>query len=255
MIDKRELLEKAREKGLNLQIVEKDYVLGWLLYCLKDFKSLHFKGGTALSKIYFPHIWRLSEDLDFAFTGDDFKTISEKLGGALNRISKESGIKLKIKSSFSNPLYMQLKIGYNAVIGMNWIKVDATKEDVLDKTAMKIPLQAYSDYPQFSVNVESIEEIFAEKLRSLLERSKCRDYFDAWKLCQMDLKKEKVRELFRKKCTIKGIDFKDIGKVFGDEIEDTLKPYWERELGRLLNPLPDLSVVLDELRKSLEFLG
>ena len=54
LIDKRELLEKARERKLNLQIVEKDYVLGWLLYGMKDFDELAFKGGTALSKIYFP---------------------------------------------------------------------------------------------------------------------------------------------------------------------------------------------------------
>ena len=56
MIDKRELLQKARDKKLNLQIVEKDYVLGWLLNGLKDFDDLIFKGGTALSKIYFPEI-------------------------------------------------------------------------------------------------------------------------------------------------------------------------------------------------------
>lgn len=68
LIDKRELLEKARERKLGLQIVEKDYVLGWLLYGLKEFDELAFKGGTALSKIYFPEVWRLSEDLDFAFT-------------------------------------------------------------------------------------------------------------------------------------------------------------------------------------------
>ena len=67
MIDRRELLEKTRERKLNLQIVEKDYVLGWLLFGLRKFDSLVFKGGTALSKIYFPETWRLSEDLDFVF--------------------------------------------------------------------------------------------------------------------------------------------------------------------------------------------
>ncbi|MFQ6092333.1 MAG: nucleotidyl transferase AbiEii/AbiGii toxin family protein [bacterium] len=66
MIDKRELLEKSRDRNLPLAMVEKDYVLGWLLFGFSDVPALVFKGGTALSKIYFPRTWRLSEDLDFA---------------------------------------------------------------------------------------------------------------------------------------------------------------------------------------------
>lgn len=42
LIDKREILEKARARNLNLQIVEKDYVLGWLLYGLRGFDHLAF---------------------------------------------------------------------------------------------------------------------------------------------------------------------------------------------------------------------
>jgi predicted nucleotidyltransferase component of viral defense system len=65
LIDRRELLERARTRNLPLTIVEKDYVLGWLLFGLSRISNLVFKGGTALSKIYFPEVWRLSEDLDF----------------------------------------------------------------------------------------------------------------------------------------------------------------------------------------------
>ena len=254
MIDKRELLETARQRGLNLQIVEKDYVLGWLLYGLKDFDELVFKGGTALSKIYFPQVWRLSEDLDFAFTGNDFKSISGEVDTALSYISKESGIRFRVKSKFSNPQYLQLKIGYDAAIGQNWIKVDATKEDVLDKMTNKSLIKTYSDYPDFTVKVESLEEIFSEKIRSLLERTKCRDYFDVWKLCSIDFKRGKVKELFEKKCEIKGIEFRSFEEIFAENTEHILKPYWEQELGRLLNPLPDLQIVLRELMEKLDFL-
>lgn len=65
MIDRRELLQKTREMKLTLGMIEKDYVLGWLLFGLSGIRDLTFKGGTALSKIYFPRLWRLSEDLDF----------------------------------------------------------------------------------------------------------------------------------------------------------------------------------------------
>jgi uncharacterized protein len=254
LIDKRELLQRARERKLNLQIVEKDYVLGWLLYGLKDFDDLIFKGGTALSIIYFPQVWRLSEDLDFAFTGNDFNLISNEIDNALSHIGKESEIKFKVKSKFSNPQYLQLKIGYDAAIGQNWIKIDATIEELLDKTVNNSLLKTYSDYPDFIVNVESLEEIFSEKIRSLLERTKCRDYFDVWKLCSMDFKKGKVKELFKKKCEIKGIEFKGSEKIFPNDTESILGPYWEQELGRLLNPLPDLTIVLKELKDRLCFL-
>ena len=52
MIDRRELLENARERNLTLGMIEKDYVLGWLLFGLSGIRDLTFKGGTALSKIY-----------------------------------------------------------------------------------------------------------------------------------------------------------------------------------------------------------
>ncbi len=133
MIDKREPLEKARSRNLNLQIVEKDYVLGWLLYGLRGFNDLAFKGGTALAKVYFPHTWRLSEDLDFAFQGESFEVIPETLGDIFSELREKSEIRFEIKSQFSNPIYLQLKIRYDAVIGKNWAKVDVTKAELKDK--------------------------------------------------------------------------------------------------------------------------
>ena len=59
MIDRRELLERARERKLTLGMIGKDYVLGWFLFGLSGVGGLTFKGGTALSKVYFPRIWRL----------------------------------------------------------------------------------------------------------------------------------------------------------------------------------------------------
>jgi len=47
-------------------MIEKDYVLGWVLFGLMWVPELVFKGGTVLAKVYFPRTWRLSEDLDFA---------------------------------------------------------------------------------------------------------------------------------------------------------------------------------------------
>src|SRR3989338_5137592 len=59
----------ADEKGFNINLIEKDYLITFLLYLLKDVENIYFKGGTALNKIFLDHE-RLSEDIDFTLTTD-----------------------------------------------------------------------------------------------------------------------------------------------------------------------------------------
>ena len=65
-------MELAREFGLAPNVVEKDYVLGWLLAGISNHAELGaawvFKGGTCLKKCYF-ETYRFSEDLDFTLPG------------------------------------------------------------------------------------------------------------------------------------------------------------------------------------------
>lgn len=249
MIDKRELLEKARERKLNLGMIEKDYVLGWLLFGFSKTK-LVFKGGTALSKIYFPEIWRLSEDLDFSFRGNFDKIEVEEI---LRFVEQESGIKFKLKSKYQNPEYLQLKIQYYALLGKNWIKVDVTKEKVIETPAEKPMKKMYPDYPGFNVNVMQLEEIFAEKLRALLERKKSRDYYDIWRMLSLKYDQGRVRKLFLEKCKIKGIEIEE-ENIFPENLEDILRSYWEKELSRLVYPIPDLRKAINDLKSKLTFL-
>src|SRR5690606_35835650 len=68
MIKPGEIQQKAREAGVRDQQIEKDYILSWILKGVSRHdrlsKSIAFKGGTVLKKIYFQD-YRLSEDLDF----------------------------------------------------------------------------------------------------------------------------------------------------------------------------------------------
>jgi predicted nucleotidyltransferase component of viral defense system len=254
LIDRRELLEKARQKNFSLMMVEKDYVLGWLLYGLAQDRDLVFKGGTALSKVYFPRIWRLSEDLDFSLVNGELKTLLEGIGSVLDDVKKKSGIEFVLKSSHINPDYLQLKVQYKGVMDRNWIKVDVTMDDVVDRPVMKAIPRKYSDYVPFKVRVESLEEILASKLRAVIERKKCRDYFDLWKLIQTDFDRQKIRHVFKKKLAVKSLAYEGPVQIFPADLKETLKPYWERELGRLVNPIPDMEAVLAELRQLLKFL-
>jgi predicted nucleotidyltransferase component of viral defense system len=252
LIDRRELLAKARERHLNLNLVEKDYVLGWFLFGFSKINSLVFKGGTALSKIYFPEIWRLSEDLDFSLLNNDFSVVSQQIKEIFKLIENKSGIQLNLKSEYSNPDYLQLKIQYIAVIGRNWVKIDVTKNDLVQKPSLKTVKKIYSDYTNFKIRVESVEEIFCAKVRSAIERKKCRDFFDLWRLMNMPIEFKSVNEIIGEKLKIKGIELKSIDQVFPKDLKEILEPYWGKELGRLVSSLPDLDLVLKESRRFLE---
>jgi predicted nucleotidyltransferase component of viral defense system len=68
MIIKQEIIDFSKEFNLRPDIIEKDYVLGWLLAGIAAHPEINntwvFKGGTCLKKCYF-ETFRFSEDLDF----------------------------------------------------------------------------------------------------------------------------------------------------------------------------------------------
>ena len=72
MISRREILDTSHVLGLLPQVVEKDYVLGWILAGIYQHAALKetwiFKGGTCLKKCYF-ETFRFSEDLDGSWPG------------------------------------------------------------------------------------------------------------------------------------------------------------------------------------------
>ena len=50
---------------------------------------------------------------------------------------------------------------------------------------------------------------------------------------------------------MKGLTTADLVKMFPDDLPGTLQPYWDRELSRLVEPVPEMSDVLEELRQRL----
>src|SRR5215831_6369680 len=89
LIDRREILGIASQTSLTPHVVEKDYVLGWMLAGIYAHDELAdswlFKGGTCLKKCFF-ETYRFSEDLDFTLRNE------EHLGEAfLKRVFAEVG--------------------------------------------------------------------------------------------------------------------------------------------------------------------
>lgn len=254
MIDRRELLRRAREKRLTLAIIEKDYVIGWVLYTIKDLKELTLKGGTALAKIYFPDIWRLSEDLDLVVEPENFEKAPVLLRDALLALPEHSGIGITIKSEYTNPGYLQLKAQYSGPLGKNWVKLDVTPEPPIGSIQKKNLPKTYTDYPKFQVSVESLEEIFSEKLRSVVQRTKVRDYYDLWRMNQLTIDHDRINHILPEKMKKVNLDPISPEQIFFIDLEEQLQPYWEKELGRLVNPTPNLHTVLAELRANLNWI-
>ena len=103
MISRVSLNERVQEWGLREDVVEKDYVLGWILWGIGSETALRehwvFKGGTCLKKSYV-ETYRFSEDLDFTvledgpITPDDVLPVLRDL---LARVYETSGIDLAVQ--------------------------------------------------------------------------------------------------------------------------------------------------------------
>jgi len=98
MISHEEIKNLVTQWNIREDIVEKDYVISWILWGIGQDKDLGhkwiFKGGTCLKKCYF-ETWRFSEDLDFTVLPDgpykpeDVLPIINRI---LVRVNEESGI-------------------------------------------------------------------------------------------------------------------------------------------------------------------
>lgn len=256
MISVNELKRIAAKNKVALGVVEKDYALTWVLFALSESsarQNLIFKGGTALRKIYFPG-WRYSEDLDFTalkpFKKEDFENILSKANDYMQGLS---GMPLAIKSIFLNKEYAQIKLQFTGPLnGKNTIKIDISfNEKVLIRPLSRKIISDYSDAANHALLVYALEEILAEKIRSILPRGKTRDYFDVWKLLKLHHEKidfTLLQEVLAKKCRLKGIEFKKEA-LFAVERVNSAQNYWKQGLAHQIRGLPDFKDVIKECKE------
>ena len=136
MIDRQEILEFAREVGLDPNVVEKDYVLGWVLAAIAQHAEASeqwvFKGGTCLKKCYF-ETYRFSEDLDFSLLPDavyDAEALTEILREIIEIAHELSGI------TFPPDLYGNLEdMAQQKKVSLAWVVRDAAERYVADARA------------------------------------------------------------------------------------------------------------------------
>lgn len=259
MIAPRVLRRIARERGLGLDIVEKDYLLGWMLFCISRTdlaNSLAFKGGSALSKVYFPLEWRLSEDLDFTLlTDEDMPSVADKLAEEIPAAGEqwipEANLRFPRKP-FANPGLVRGRLHYVGPISPNNVRIEITREEYVGEIGEEEVPRSYEDYPEFHVNVYCLETILAEKIRSLLERERVRDWYDVWRMLRVVKDIAGVAEELHGKLEGKGLVSPDIEDFFPKGLRDRLEPHWETGLVRLTSEkLPTMNRLLSEARNGL----
>ena len=269
MIDRQEILEFAGEVGLDPNVVEKDYVLGWILAGISQHPhtrdSWLFKGGTCLKKCYF-ETYRFSEDLDFTLL--DGSHLDEGfLRATFTEIAQwvydESGVELPeaalVFERYDNPRgkpSAQGRVGYRGPMRRQGdpprIRLDLTDDERVVRGGERRPVHhPYSDAPDGGIHVLSycFEEVFAEKFRALAERERPRDLYDVIHLHRHDTGADRaaVLEILTSKCEFKGIPVPTLESLRGSPHHAALRADWEQMLAHQLPQLPPFGAFWDEL--------
>jgi len=267
MIPRAALQARASEWGLTEEVVEKDYVLGWLLWGIGSHIALRdhwvFKGGTCLKKC-FVETYRFSEDLDFTvLDGGPLEpdTLLPILTEILDTIEQETGITLASRApvvrmrpggrSAEGRIYYR---GPRGAPGEARVKLDLTyDETVVEATVRRRIAHAYDDdLPgDGAVRCYAFVEVFAEKLRALGQRTRPRDLYDVVNLYRRaDIRgdRELVRGVLERKCAYKDIPVPTLGSVTRAEKLAELRADWTAMLAHQLPVLPPIEEFIDTLK-------
>lgn len=276
MIRQIEIAEAARAWGLSQHVVEKDYVIGWVLMGLSTNKRLRtqwiFKGGTCLKKCYL-ETYRFSEDLDFTLTSNasiDVGEITELVGNVCDWVSQESGIEFPLDQiefkSAPNPrgsITLRGKLGYRGPLqqpSYPKIRFDLTTDELIARPPILRPVHhPYSDQPHQPARIKCypIEEIFAEKTRAMIERCMPRDLYDIIRLFRhesMNFDALAIHELVMQKSAHRNMTMPSLASVESSPRRKELESEWENMLGHQLPALPPIDTYLEELSTYFDWL-
>jgi predicted nucleotidyltransferase component of viral defense system len=271
-----EINEAAHAWGLSQHVVEKDYVIGWLLMGLSRQARLQtqwiFKGGTCLKKCYL-ETYRFSEDLDFTLIADatlDLGEISEMIKKTCRWVSQESGIELPLESvefrAAPNPrggITIRGKVSYRGPLQQPTpprIQFDLTTDELITMPPVLRPIHhPYSDRPlePGRIRCYPIEEVLAEKTRAISERCLPRDLYDIIRLYRFEgirLEGSKIRGLVKQKCAHRNLPMPTFQTIEASPRFVELESEWGNMLRHQIPILPPLGVYWRELASYFEWL-
>jgi predicted nucleotidyltransferase component of viral defense system len=260
MISTGEIRNLRSEWNLREDIIEKDYVLGWVLAGIANQPELGdtwiFKGGTALRKCYFES-YRFSEDLDFTVIngGPEEPSVLIPLFQQIRHWLRDSvGIEIEIDETCfrrrenrrCRPT-TQGRIGYRGPRqppGTPKLKIDLTSDEVLVRDPdSRMPVHPFSDHLPESTSVYCycLAELMAEKIRALSERCRPRDLYDVIHILRRpntEVRAEDVVEILSHKCKHAGIARPTLASMMSSPYRAEIEQEWKNMLGHQLPELP-----------------
>lgn len=276
MILQKEIANIAAQKGVVKSTIDKDWALGHFIdaiFSIPELKQkLIFKGGTCLKKCYIPD-YRFSEDLDFTSIDKSFILTRKHLDN-ISSLLKQRVEMPRYFESLKELRYEDKLTGYEAKIKFwgsdhqrnepppppdRWltkVKIEIILfELILFPVSKRDVVHSYSDKlteNALQVPCYSIEEVLAEKMRSLIQRSYTapRDFYDIWYLSKHfpELDYKLIADAFHKKLAYKGHSFSAVEQLINSENDKHLSAAWKNSLAhQITGELPDFVTVKNEL--------
>jgi len=272
-------LQEARKRlGLPWEVLERDYLLSWVLAGIAQTDSLRdalvFKGGTALRKCHFGD-FRFSEDLDFTAAGSvpTGTAMESAMQEACSRTVKlldpyapveilcERHVERDPHPGGQEAFDIRARFPWQGRPQTNVMVEIALDERLLRPSVQRFVLHDYGEPFELQVPVYSLEEIVAEKLRAILQhlralerrgwvRSRARDYYDLWRILNSDRDRLDVSDFpafLREKCAIREVTFSGPDSFFPEAILAVVEKTWRQWLGPLVPKLPPYKTVIEEL--------
>ncbi len=280
MPDVRQVLRAhAREQGVRLDIVEKDYALSYLLAALSSTAGIGdhvvLKGGTALRKAYYPG-YRFSEDLDYSTLHPGSlkdvsvsRTISVAIDTMTDRLNERGPFLVTHAPLILKQPHPGEQIAYWVRVQFPGqtqplcrLKVEITVDEPVLLPVQERPLlHGFAEDLEVTVKVYSLAEIIAEKLRALLQSLRhlqqrgwgasrvCRDYYDLWSVLKREeYKGFSIPELVEQKCALRGVMFSSPQDFLATELLAVAQREWHVQLLPFLSQPVSVDKVLSEVQ-------
>lgn len=281
MPDTNQILRRfARERGVRLDIVEKDYALSYLLAGIIETPGLGdqiiLKGGTALKKAYYPD-YRFSEDLDYStLNANPTPRLIEKIAQAVENMKGLLDERGPFEVSYEQLLLREPHPGGQEAFlvrvrfpgqrqALCRLKIEITiDEPVLMPVETLELLHGFDESLVVSLRVYSLSEIVAEKLRALLQSRQrliekgwgasrvCRDYFDLWSILTREGPQDiLIPKLVQQKCQLRGVVFQSVNDFLAEELQETAKREWTQQILPFIPNAPPVKMILSELQNTI----
>lgn len=275
------LSDESLKSGIARHIIEKDYVLSWVLAGISQIKELQkhliFKGGTCLKKCYFGD-YRFSEDLDFSAvghypSGQKLETLMQDATTKANEllssyVDNAELICNKYEEKKPHPegqeaFVIKARLPYQREHIVRVLVEVTVNEEVFSPIQQQRIIHTYGEDINSLINVYSLEEIVSEKVCAILgnakklhektwHRSRARDFYDLWRIFSQfggRISKESLADTIQHKTKLKNLPLTSIDDLFQNDYVTEIKRTWKEWLGPLVPGLPSCNQVLDELRK------